>query len=98
MKQKITQLLRNIGLTEEQIQDSHMETRFKSEEEFKVEVNHITIFFEGNITIEIYDDCIGFRTTEEYKQTNFTIFHFNDVKEMEFEIKGNYHYFNNEVE
>ena len=97
MKTEIIKLLTNLDLEEtEPVYDGLK--RFIMEHDFKIEVNGITIFFDGSndaekmTYIEISKDSIAFRTEVEYNQTTFVIFNYEDINELEFQIDGNYHY------
>ena len=97
MKTKIIKLLIDLELEEtEPVHDGLK--RFIMEYDFKIEVNGVTIFFDGSndaekmTYIEICEDSIAFRTEIGYNQTTYVIFSYEDINELEFEIDGNYHY------
>ena len=97
MKDKIIKLLTELDLEEtEPVYDGLK--RFIMEHDFKIEVNGVTIFFDGSndaekmTYIEISKDMIGFRTEYDCRQTTFAIFSYEDIQNLEFKIDGEYHY------
>lgn len=92
MKTKLIQLFTNLKLEETELIFDAVK-RFRTETEFNIIVNGITIFFDETTYIEIYENNIGFRSKEGIVQTNYTTFSYEDVDHMEIKYNGNYHYF-----
>ena len=97
MKNKIIKILTELDLEEtEPVYDGLK--RFIMEHDFKIEVNGVTIFFDGTndaekmTYIEISKDSIAFRTEIGYNQTTYVTFNYEDINELEFEIDGEYYY------
>ena len=77
---KLIQILENTDGFEEVSPILDCIKRFRTENEFRVEANGITIFFDGKTHIEI-------------SETTYACFYYEDLKgELEIEHKGNYHY------
>lgn len=90
---KLIQILENTDGFEEVSPILDCIKRFRTENEFRVEANGITIFFDGKTHIEISENSIGFRTEKDYHQTTYACFYYEDLQdELEIEHKRNYHY------
>lgn len=98
MRDEIIKCLSNLDLDEtEPVYDGLK--RFIMGDDFNIEVNGITIFFDGsNVTkkltyIEINEDHIAFRTEIRCNQTTYVTFRYEDIKALEFELDNEYYYF-----
>lgn len=98
MRDEIIKCLSNLDLDEtEPVYDGLK--RFIMEYDFKIEVNGITIFFDGSndagklTYIEINEDHIAFRTEISCNQTTYVTFRYEDIKALEFELDDEYYYF-----
>lgn len=94
--EKLIEVLKNTkGITQiDETQIIDCTQRFRTKNELRIQANEITIFYDAITYIEIFENSIGFRTeTEDGTQTNYTIFYFSDLEELEIEINNHYHYF-----
>lgn len=99
--ENIIQLLRNLKIEELEPTEFTI-ARFRMCDDFKIEVDGLTLFFDNSeifnseTFIEIDNDGIAFRSRVEFVQTTYIAFDYDDVDDMGFDYDDKYHYFEKE--
>lgn len=101
MIEKVMNFVKEIGEEYEPWSDDQVMVR-KVDEEFSIDVDGVTTFFDNNkvwktyTLIEIYQHndyaTIAFRTHKDLHQTTFVTFEINKCKDMEWRINDEYKY------
>lgn len=98
--ENIIQLLRNMNVEELKPNEFDI-ARFRMSDDFKIEVDGLSIFFDNSeifnseTFIEIDNNGIAFRSRVEFTQTTYISFDYDEIKAIEFEYDDKYHYFEN---